>query len=39
MEHYIISKLSKDSTASKLVTKKWVKENIYHIVSILIAKI
>ena len=27
MEHYNISKLLKNSTVSKLVTKKWVKVN------------
>ena len=27
MEHYKISKISKYSTVSKLVTKKWIKVN------------
>ena len=39
MKHHEISELLYDSTASKLVTKKWVKVNIYQVVNILSIKI
>ena len=39
MEHYKISKLLKDSTVSKFVTKNGSKEMIYQVVNILPAEI